>query len=148
MKTVNLVQFNFAPIELLAGSQEKSFSSFFAPVVSLLTMTFLLRNDFVSSVPISPVAPVMSTDFEAPGIQHRYNMQIKRVRKVCMPFITAGSDHWIKSTTQLSSKAEFLFRMSSCWLQAGRQLSRWFIADCSSHLHWKKMACWGRQGMS
>jgi hypothetical protein len=71
------------PIELLAGSHEKSFSSFFAPVVSLLTMIFLLRNDFVSSVPIRPVAPVISTDFEAPEMNQNNITEVKRVEEKC-----------------------------------------------------------------
>jgi hypothetical protein len=46
-------------------------------------MIFLLCNDFVSSVPISPVAPVISTDLEAPEIHQSQTKQMKKgIRKV------------------------------------------------------------------
>ena len=71
----------FLPIELLDGSHEKSFPSFLVPVVSRLTVMRLLLKDLVSSVPINPVAPVISTVFPAPekwnGVSHNRRLSIE-----------------------------------------------------------------------
>lgn len=73
----------FLPIELLDGSHEKSFPSFLVPVVSRLTVMRFLLKDLVSSVPINPVAPVMSTVFPAPekwnGVSHNRRLSIEHL---------------------------------------------------------------------
>jgi hypothetical protein len=56
-------------------------------------MIFLLCNDFVSSVPISPVAPVISTDLEAPEIHQSQTKQMKKEKCTPLVLLLLKRDH-------------------------------------------------------